>query len=453
MAKDNTMLLGMELPFNLEAEQSVLGSIIVDQGCINEVADKLKPEAFYRPQHRAIYAEMIKMFSVGQTIDFVTLLEAVKESAAFPNEQEAKVYLTHLVDVVPSTKNLSAYIEIMQDKYLLRSIMEVSADILGDARESGCVGHDLLDSAEQRIYEIRQDRASKTMTPMKDALLQSFDTIRKLNSDDRDQYLGIKTGFSAVDMKIGGLNKSDLVFIAARPGMGKTSFALNIAENVAIRGKKKVAIFSLEMSTEQITTRMLSEEAMVESHKLRDGTLEAADWSRLAEASQFLSGANILLDDTAAITIPDIKAKCRRIKDLDLVVIDYLQLMSSGRYSENRVQEVSEMTRNLKLMAKELNVPVVVLSQLSRATEGRTGHKPMLSDLRESGSTEQDADIVLFLYRESYYQLQEGQPAPEQDTVEVIVSKNRHGETGSTMLRWDGKYTKFFTIEEDRSEG
>lgn len=447
------MLLGVEMPYSLEAEQSILGAILVDPSCISTLAEKIQPDCFYRPQHQALYTEIIKMFTVGSTIDFVTVLNAAEEASIFESSQEAKIYLTHLVDIVPSVSNLGAYIDIVTDKKLLRNIMEVSADILGDARESGNFGNDLLDLAEQRIYSLRQGRSARALTPIKDAIVESYDTIMKLNSADREQYLGIKTGFSGVDAKIGGLNKSDLVFIAARPGMGKTSFALNIAENVAIKGKKTVAIFSLEMSTEQIATRMLSEEAMVESHKLRDGTLEQADWTRLAEASQFLGGANIFIDDTATITIPEIKAKCRRIKGLELVIIDYLQLMSSGRNTENRVQEVSEMTRNLKLMAKELGVPVVVLSQLSRATESRTGHKPMLSDLRESGSTEQDADLVIFLYRESYYQLQEGQPVPEQDTVDVIVSKNRHGETGSTTLRWDGKYTKFYTIEEGYGEG
>lgn len=452
MAKDNSLLLGVEMPYNLEAEQSVLGAVLVDPSCLTDLIENLRPESFYRPQHKALFAEMIRMFTSGEPVDFVTLLEASQDASIFQNEQEAKVYLTHLMEIVPSIKNIGAYVDIIRDKQLLRNLMEVSSDILNDARENGSEGHSLLDSAEQRIYDIRQGRDARGLTSISDTLIESYDRLNKLNSDDREEYLGIKTGFSQIDERIGGLNKSDLIIIAARPGMGKTSFALNIAANVGIKAKKKVAVFSLEMSSEQITTRLLSQEALVESRRLRNGTLEAADWTRMAEASQFLNRASILIDDTAGITVSEIKAKCRRIKDLDLIIIDYLQLMSSGKSIENRVQEVSEMTRNLKLMAKELNVPVIVLSQLSRSTEGRQGHKPMLSDLRESGSIEQDADIVIFLYRESYYQVQEGKPAPEQDTAEVIVSKNRHGDTGSTILRWDGTYTRFYTLEENHLE-
>ncbi len=452
MEKENPILLGIEMPYSLEAEQSVLGAVLVEPGVLPELIEKLKPECFYRPQHKALFGEMVRMFTAGDPVDFITLLEAAREAEIFQSEQEAKVYLSHLMEIVPSIGNLSAYVDIILDKQLVRSLMEVSGEILSEARESGAEGRLLLDSAEQRIYDIRQGRAAKGLIPISDTLIEAYDRINKLNGEDREQYLGLKTGYSAVDERIGGLNKSDLIIIAARPGMGKTSFALNIAANVSIRSKKKVAIFSLEMSSEQITTRMLSCEARVESRKLRSGELEPSDWGRLTEAAQFLNRANILIDDTAGITVSEIKAKLRRIRDLDLVIVDYLQLMSSGKRSDNRVQEVSEMTRNLKLLAKELNVPVIVLSQLSRTTESRQGHKPMLSDLRESGSIEQDADIVIFLYRESYYQLQEGQAAQEQDTVECIVSKNRHGETGTAVLRWDAQYTRFYTLEEYRSE-
>ena len=450
MEKENSLLLGMEMPYSMEAEQSVLGAVLVEPGCLSELVEKLRPESFFRSQHKALFGEMVRMFTGGEPVDFITLLEAAREAEIFQTEQEAKVYLTHLMEIVPSVRNLSAYVDIILDKQLVRNLMEISGDILSEARESGAEGHLLLDSAEQRIYDVRQGRSAKGLVSISDTLIETYDRLNKLSGDDREQYLGIRTGFSAVDERIGGLNKSDLILIAARPGMGKTSFALNIAANVAIKAKKKVAIFSLEMSSEQLTTRMLSCEACVESRRLRSGLLEGDDWTRLAEAAQLLNKAPILIDDTAGITIPEIKAKLRRIKDLDLVIIDYLQLMSSGRHTDNRVQEVSEMTRNLKLMAKELNIPVVVLSQLSRATESRQGHKPMLSDLRESGSIEQDADIVMFLYRESYYLLQEGQEAPEQDTVECIVSKNRHGETGSAVLCWDGQYTRFTTLEEWR---
>lgn len=449
MAKENDMLLGIEMPYSLEAEQSVLGAVLVEPGCLAELVERLRSESFYRPQHRAIFSEMVRMFTAGEPVDFITVLEAAKEAEIFPSEQEAKVYLSHLMEIVPSVRNLAAYVDIILDKQLLRSLLEISGEIMSEARESGAEGRVLLDAAEQHIYDLRQGRSATGLVPISDTILTAYDRINKLAGPDREKFLGIKTGYSAVDRKIGGLNKSDLILIAARPGMGKTSFALNIAVNVALK-KRRVAIFSLEMSSEQITSRILSCEALVESNRLRSGSLEEADWVKLVQTAQVLSGAQIFIDDTAGITVSEMKAKLRRLHDVDLVIIDYLQLMSSGKRTDNRVQEVSEMTRNLKLMARELDVPVVVLSQLSRATESRTGHRPMLSDLRESGSIEQDADIVMFLYRESYYQLQEGAPAPEQDTVECIVSKNRHGETGTAVLLWDGCHTKFYTIEEDR---
>lgn len=449
MAKENDMLLGIEMPYSLEAEQSVLGAVLVEPGCLAELVERLRSESFYRQQHRAIFSEMVRMFTAGEPVDFITVLEAAKEAEIFPSEQEAKVYLSHLMEIVPSVRNLAAYVDIILDKQLLRSLLEISGEIMSEARESGAEGRVLLDAAEQHIYDLRQGRSATGLVPISDTILTAYDRINKLAGPDREKFLGIKTGYSAVDRKIGGLNKSDLILIAARPGMGKTSFALNIAVNVALK-KRRVAIFSLEMSSEQITSRILSCEALVESNRLRSGSLEEADWVKLVQTAQVLSGAQIFIDDTAGITVSEMKAKLRRLHDVDLVIIDYLQLMSSGKRTDNRVQEVSEMTRNLKLMARELDVPVVVLSQLSRATESRTGHRPMLSDLRESGSIEQDADIVMFLYRESYYQLQEGAPAPEQDTVECIVSKNRHGETGTAVLLWDGRHTKFYTIEEDR---
>ncbi len=449
MAKENDMLLGIDMPYSLEAEQSVLGAVLVEPSCLAELIEKLRSESFYRPQHRALFSEMVRMFTAGEPVDFITVLEAAKEAEIFPSEQEAKVYLSHLMEIVPSVRNLSAYVDIIIDKQLVRSLLEISGEIMSEARESGAEGKVLLDSAEQHIYNLRQGRSVTGFLPISDTIITAYDRINKLAGPDREKYLGIKTGYSAVDRKIGGLNKSDLVLIAARPGMGKTSFALNIAVNVAMK-KHKVAIFSLEMSSEQITARILSCEALVESNRLRSGSLEEEDWVKLVQTAQVLNSAQIFIDDTAGVTVSEMKAKLRRLRDVDLVIIDYLQLMSSGKRTDNRVQEVSEMTRNLKLMARELNVPVVVLSQLSRATESRTGHRPMLSDLRESGSIEQDADIVMFLYRESYYQLQEGAPAPEQDTVECIVSKNRHGETGTAVLLWDGRHTKFYTIEEDR---
>ena len=454
MAKENDMLLGIEMPYSLEAEQSVLGAVLVEPGCLAELVERLRSESFYRPQHRALFSEMVRMFTAGEPVDFITVLEAAKEAEIFPSEQEAKVYLSHLMEIVPSVRNLAAYVDIILDKQLLRSLLEISGEIMSEARESGAEGRVLLDAAEQHIYDLRQGRSATGLVPISDTILTAYDRINKLAGPDREKFLGIKTGYSAVDRKIGGLNKSDLILIAARPGMGKTSFALNIAVNVALK-KRRVAIFSLEMSSEQITSRILSCEALVESNRLRSGSLEEADWVKLVQTAQVLSGAQIFIDDTAGITVSEMKAKLRRLHDVDLVIIDYLQLMSSGKRTDNRVQEVSEMTRNLKLMARELDVPVVVLSQLSRATESRTGHRPMLSDLRESGSIEQDADIILFLYREGYYDKDnsgdEGVTV-DQNSGECIVAKNRHGETTTVKLHWQGEFMRFTSVEHNRDE-
>lgn len=450
MPYGDSVLFGMELPYSLEAEQSVLGAVLVEPALLSELIEKLHPDAFYRPQHRDIYAIMTSMYTAGEPVDFVTLLEQVKADGVFPGENDAKVYFTHLMEIVPTVRNLKAYIDIILEKQLTRSLMQAAGNIIDEARAGTGEGSVLLDSAEQQIYDIRQGKSSKGLTPVSEVILETYDRLQKLSGDDREKYMGLRTDYSALDNLITGFNKTDLVILAARPGMGKTSFALNIATNVTRHNGKKVAIFSLEMSNEQIVSRMLSSEALVESRLLRDGTLSPNDWQRLAEESQVLSKCAIMVDDSSGVTVAEIKAKLRRIKDVDLVIIDYLQLMSSGRRTENRVAEVSEMTRSLKLMAKDLNVPVLVLSQLSRASESRPKEmrRPQLSDLRESGSIEQDADIVLFLYRESYYDKDnQDSPMPEQDTAECIVAKNRHGETGVAKLRWDGQYTRFYTLD------
>lgn len=317
------------------------------------------------------------------------------------------------------------------------------------AQESQAESDVLLDSAEQSIFDIRQGRNTSSFKHIRTAITETYELLQHLSGEDRDKYKGISTGYPALDRVITGLNKTDLILIAARPGMGKTSLALNIAENVATKGGRTVAVFSLEMSSEQLAQRLLSSQASVEGQLLRTGELTGDDWVRIAMASQVLSKADVYLDDTPGITVGEMKAKLRRLKKVDLVIIDYLQLMSTGRRSENRVQEVSEITRNLKIMAKELNVPVITLSQLSRGPESRTTHKPMLSDLRESGSIEQDADIVLLLYREDYYAREE---AEERNIAECDVAKNRHGEVGVVKLGWDNRYTRFTNLELGRDE-
>ncbi|HHY52756.1 MAG TPA: replicative DNA helicase [Clostridiales bacterium] len=443
-----TDLLDQALPYSLEAEQSVLGAVLVDASCLSVVLDNLRPSNFYREEHQKIFEIMLHLFTTAQPVDFVTVLEQVCRENVFPSEADAKVYLTQLVEIVPSTRNVEAYANIVREKSYLRSLISAAHEIIENSRDSGESAQTILDSAEQRIFEIRADRHSSKLLPIGDVLLDIYDRLQKLSGEDREQYLGIPTGFGMLDRVITGLNKSDLILLAARPAMGKTSFALNIATNVAMKAKKTVAIFSLEMSREQLVERILASDALVQGTRMRTGELSPEEWVRLAISSKELAKAPILIDDTASLTVPEMKARLRRVKDLGLVIIDYLQLMSGGGRNENRVQVVSEITRSLKVMAKELNVPVIVLSQLSRQTESRADHRPMLSDLRESGSIEQDADLVLFLYREAYYNRDSG----EQNIAECIVAKNRHGETGTVKLGWDGEHTKFSGLEMYRDE-
>ena len=439
----STDLYGQALPFNLEAEQSVLGALLLDPHCIPEVMELIKPEYFHRTQHQDLYAVMVRMFTMGEAIDPITVLENVRKEKIFETPDEAKVYLARLADVVPSTfqDKVRDYAAIVQEKYYLRSLIAASRDVMDNAMDPQARASELLDLAEQRIYDIRQGRQSSSILPISKILVETYDHLQRISGEDRKDYLGLSTGYSDLDHMITGLNKSDFILIAARPAVGKTAFALNIASNVAKQSGKAVAIFSLEMSKEQLAQRLLSSEALVELQKLLTGSLTDDDWVKIARATQTLAASSIYVDDNALTTVAEIKAKLRRIKDLGLVVIDYLQLMTSGRSIQNRVQEVSEITRNLKLMAKELNIPVITLSQLSRSIESRSEHKPMLSDLRESGSIEQDADVVMFLHREALYNEQESV-----NDAKCIVAKNRHGETGSIDLYWDGQYTRFSSI-------
>jgi len=434
------------LPYNLEAEQSVLGSVLIDPELLNEIMNKIKsPAVFYTSQHQEIFALMLKMFSESKPIDLVTFLDEAKRADIFDSDQNAKTYLLHLMELVPTTANLDYYCDIVIEKYYLRNLLSAVTDIASSVREGDGNATQLLDSAEQKIYDIRQGRQTSDLKPISEVIIGVYDDIYHMNSKTDSKYTGLPTGFVGLDQKISGLNKSDLILIAARPGMGKTSFALNIAANVGLKTDKDVAVFSLEMSNPQLVSRMLCSDSMIMSDKLRTGRLDAEEWSRLAISSQKLSGTSIYLDDTAGITVAQMKAKLRRLKNLGLVIIDYLQLMSSGSRIENRVQEISQITRSLKVMAKELNVPVICLSQLSRAAEQRQGHRPMLSDLRESGSIEQDADIVLFLFREDYYK--DGEEETNKNLATCIIAKNRHGETADVQLGWQGEYTRFSNVE------
>ncbi len=454
----NLESMGVNLPYSMQAEQSVLGAALLQADIIPELVELLRPEMFYARQNGQIFAEMVRLFTAGQTVDFVTLLDAVTGEGVFESADAAKVYLTGLAETVPSISNVQAYAKIVQEKYLVRQLMGAAKDILEQSGEEPDADL-LLESAEQKIYEIRSGRDTSALTSISSVIVDTLVNLQKIAGPDRDKYAGIPTGFTYLDTVLTGMGRSDLIILAARPGMGKTSFALNIATNVAKKQKIPVAIFSLEMTKDQLTSRILSAEAGIDSQAFRTGKLQEEDWDDLARASEILHDAPIYMDDTSGITIPEVKAKIRRINqdpsrpDIGLVIIDYLQLMTSGRRTENRVQEISDITRNLKIMAKELNVPVIALSQLSRSAEkatGRSDHRPQLSDLRDSGSIEQDADVVLFLYRQAYYNShQDGAEEQQADerTAECIVAKNRHGETSTVQLGWDGAHTRFMNLD------
>ncbi len=436
---------GMNLPYSAEAEQSVLGAILLDSDCLATVMEILpSSDYFHLATHKEIYKVMIELFTLSKPVDLITVLEKMKGRRDF-SDAETKTYLMQLADIVPSISRVDEYASIVRDKYLLRSLIVSSREIIDDASQPGEEVSRLIDSAEQRIFDIRDNKSVKGLEKVGDVILQTFDRLDLLNSPESDMYKGIPTGIGALDSTITGLNRSDLILLAARPGMGKTSFALNIARHVSVKCKRRVAFFSLEMTKEQLASRLLSTEGSIEGTKLRTGKLSEEEWVRLIEAGDVLSKADMYMDDTPGITVPEMKAKLRRLKHVDLIIIDYLQLMASSRRIDNRVQEISEITRNLKILAKEFNVPVITLSQLSRASEQRAEHKPQLSDLRDSGSIEQDADIVLFLYREDYYKNTEGANAEDSDknSGECIVAKNRHGETRSVPLHWQGEFMRF----------
>lgn len=432
-----------ELPFSLEAEQTILGAVLTDPDVLSTVLEKIKPDCFFNDQHKTLFQIIVQMFTSGEKADVITVLNTAMQQHLFDTPQEGRAYLAALINMVPSVSNIDSYCNIVAEKFYLRSLAFAARSILQDVQSGEVNAQALLDSAEQKIFDIRQGKSVQGLVKIGDAICEAYDRIGKIAGPDKEKYLGARTGYKYLDTVTSGLNKSDLILIAARPGMGKTSFAINIATNVARRNDKEVAVFSLEMSKEQLATRMLSTEALVDSHKLRSGYLTNEDWVRLAQGAGVLSGLPMYFDDTAGVTVQQIKAKLRRMKNLGLVVIDYLQLMTSTLKTDNRVLVISEITRQLKIMAKELDIPVILLSQLSRGPESRNDKRPMLSDLRESGSIEQDADIVMFLYRDAYYNKDSAAP----NISECIIAKNRHGETGTVNLVWDGQFTRFSDAE------
>ena len=444
----NGLITGIKPSYDSEAEQAVLGDILIQSECMSKVAVILpKEDYFYIEMHKLVYKAMLELFTDGKVIDFITVIEKLKTFRSF-DENTGRTYVIGLAEAAISPGNVEVYADIVRQKYDKRALVEASRRTIEEANEGNQDPDVLIDAAEQRIFDIRQGKSIQGLQHISEVIQETYDRLDMLNSADNDDLKPISSGIKSIDNYITGLNRSDLILLAARPGMGKTSFALNIARNAAVTQKKKVAFFSLEMPKEQLASRLLSTEAMIESKKIKTGKLSEDEWSRLIQAGDILSNSELYLDDTSSITIPAMKAKLRRLKGVSLVIIDYLQLMQSGRRIDNRVQEVSEMTRNLKILAKELNIPVITLSQLSRQSEQRADHKPQLSDLRDSGSIEQDADIVLFLYREGYYNdHSEDDETTDKNSGECIIAKNRHGETGSVALHWRGEFMRFTAKE------
>lgn len=443
----------MNLPHSIDAEQAVLGALLKDPSCLPIVSDMMRIEHLYLPQHKAIYTAILNIDTIGGRIDPLVVLEELKKEGVY-DDIGGKTYLMKIADAVPSTKNVESYIKIIIDKFYLRTLMVTARDILDATTNESDSPDSILDLAEQKIYNIRSGRATVGPGKVSDIVMSDvFERLKKLGSDDikvKEQYMGIPTGFSYLDKILGGgFHRSDFIVVGARPAMGKTSFALNVARNIA--RNKKVLFFSLEMSKEQLAQRIISTEARIVSEKLRTGDISDADWEKLGLALENLVSCELYFDDTANINVNEMKARALRLKDVDCIVIDYLQLMSGTKRTENRVAEVSEITRSLKMMAKDLDIPVITCSQLSRgvAKNANGDHRPQMTDLRESGTIEQDADIVLMLHREDYYN---HNPDEEKDPnsvniAEIIVGKNRHGSTTTVKVAWNPEFTMFSTLE------
>ncbi|MGL5378942.1 replicative DNA helicase [Clostridium sp.] len=432
------------LPQSIEAEQSVIGSMIIDRSAIAQVLEKLKEEDFYRDGHKVLYKAVRDMFSQDMAVDLVTLLEYLK-STDMLDKSGGVTYISELSASVPTTANLSAYIKIVEEKSLLRKLIKSSTAIIEESYNKQDKVEDVLDLAQKKIFDIAEKKGSNDYEPLSQVLERGFIEIEKL-FNNKGSITGVGSGIRDLDAKTSGFQKGDMVLIAARPSMGKTTFSLNIAENAALREGKSVVIFSLEMSKEQLAYKLLCSEANVDMLKLRTGNLDDDDWERIAMATGPLSKARIFIDDTAGLSVMDMRSKCRKIKmehGIDMILIDYLQLMSGSAGSESRQQEVSEISRSIKALAKEMECPVIALSQLSRAPEQRADHRPMLSDLRESGSIEQDADVVMFLYRDEYY----NKETEEKNIGECIIAKQRNGPVGTVKMAWIGSHSKFANLE------
>ena len=437
-------------PQDIEAEQAVIGSMLTDQEAVTAAVETLKPEDFYREDNKIIYTALLNLYNKAQAIDIITLkseLSAMGKLDAIGGLE----YIAELPEKVPTTSNVDRYIKIVEEKSMLRNLIKVANDIIDLGYGQTEEVEDILDEAEKKIFNVVQKKDQNTgFTPISDVLVESFTKLEELYNS-KQAITGIPTGFNDLDKKTAGLHGSELILVAARPAMGKSAFALNIGTYAATRAKVPVAIFNLEMSKDQLANRILCSEALVDSNHVRTGELSDDELAKLAEASGELSQAPIYICDTPGISVMEIRARCRKLKmekNIGLIIIDYLQLIQgSAKNANNRVQEIAEISRSLKILAKELNVPVIALSQLSRAVESRDDHRPMLSDLRESGSIEQDADIVMFLYRDDYYNPEDSK---KKNIAEVIIAKQRAGETGTVELAWVGQYTKFGNLDKYR---
>lgn len=442
--------LQKRLPYSLDAEQSVLGSILIDPECFDDIAQIIRQDDFYLETHGEIFGLMQSYSLQSKNIDVITLINSLVANKIYEDEAAARSYIKLLVDIVPGSSNAKDYASIVRDKATLRRLITATEEIQKDAYSEGEDVSKIVDLAEQRIFEIAEKNIRRDFVHIRDVIMETYERLSKLQDSDSEELQGVQTGFTDLDRYVGGFGKGNLIIVGARPGIGKTSFCLNLGTNIAKKTKKAVCFFSLEMSSEELVARVISSESMVLAEKLKTGKLDKDDWSNIANACSTLSETEIYIDDTSNIGLTAMKAKLRRVKNLGLVVVDYLQLMESEtkRRDGSRVNEIGDISRGLKLLAKDLNVPVIVCSQLSRSSEKEKERKPMLSDLRDSGSIEQDADMVIFLSRDFY-----GNDPEKANLVDVTLAKNRHGSSGTVTMSWLGQYYKFSTLENNLTEG
>ena len=439
-----------KIPYSLEAEQSVLGAVLISPEIYEEIAESLSVEDFYLPNHKEIFGSISDLYLKNRSLDIVTLLEDVINKSAHSDDaarSSTKEYLIRLADSVPVIGNIKEYAAIVKEKSLKRMLIDISGEIIKMAYEETESSEILIDRASQMIFALAQGRVKQDLVHVKSILSDVFENVHKVMTD-KEAAKGLASGFALIDNILIGMNPGDLILIGARPGVGKTAFAMNIAMNAAAK-RKTVAVFQLEMSKEQLVLRLLSGEAFIDNYKMRSGVISDDEWEKIAKAGARISECDIYIDDTPSITVTEMKAKLRRLKKIDLVIVDYLQLMQVEKATGNRVNEVSEISRNLKIMAKQLNVPVVTCAQLSRGPESRDNKRPMLSDLRDSGAIEQDADVVMFLYRDFLYNKEK---LDKRNRAEVIFAKNRHGSIGSVTVGFEDKCTRFYDVDEEHTE-